>query len=169
MPSQVSVQGGALPGDVDGFRYPPAEPIRLLVENGDLFLRDWVSALVKVVANWRGAVVVLRDTFTEAPLSLTYICGITVWTLDLVHYTCPFALENFVLGVYQAAPDGVVRLEVHEHSRFADDSADSVCEVPHIGECDAASVPSGAGVLGDSGRFGFGGSNPGGLGIAWHT
>ena len=53
--------------------------------------------------------------------------------------------------------------------RFADDSADSVCEVPHIGECDAASVPSGAGVLGDSGRFGFGGSNPGGLGIAWHT
>ena len=73
MPSPVSVQGGALPGDVDGFRYPPAEPIRLLVENGDLFLRERVSALVKVVAHWRGAAVVLRDAFTEAPLSLTYI------------------------------------------------------------------------------------------------
>ena len=69
VPSPVSVQGGALPGDVDGFRYPPAEPIRLLLENGDFFLREWVSALVKVVAHWRGAAVVLRDAFTEAPLS----------------------------------------------------------------------------------------------------
>ena len=169
VPSLVSVQGWALPGDVDGFRYPPAEPIRLLVENGDLFLREWVSALVKVVAHLREAAVVLQDAFTEAPLSLTYICGITVWTLDLVHYTRPFVLGNFVLGVYQTAPDGIVRFEVQGHSRFMDGSADSVCEVPHIRECDAAPVPGGAGVLGDSGRFGFGGSNPGGLGIAQHT
>ena len=84
VPSPVSVQGGALPGDVDGFRYPPAEPI--------------------LVAHWRGAAVVLRNTFMEAPLSLTYVCGITVWTLDLVHYTRPLVLGNFVLGVYQAAP-----------------------------------------------------------------
>ena len=58
----------------------------------------------------------LQDAFTEAPLSLTYIYGITVWTLDLVHYTRPFVLGNFVLGGYQAGPDGFVRFEVHGNS-----------------------------------------------------
>ena len=52
--------------------------------------------------------------------------------------------------MYQAAPDGVVGFEVHGHSRFADGSADSVCEVPQIRECDAAPLPGGAGVLQDS-------------------
>ena len=167
--SPVSVQGGALPGNVDDFRYPTAEPISLLVEDGELFLREWVSSLVKVVTPWRGAVVVLRDAFAEAPLSLTYICGITVWTLDLVHYTCPLVVGNFVLGVYQAAPDGVVRFEVHGHPCSADGSAESVGEVPYVWECDAVLLPGGAADLGDSRRFGLGGSNPGGLGIARHT
>ena len=67
------------------------------------------------------------------------------------------------------APDGVVGFEVHGHSRFADGAADSVCEVPHIRECDAALVPGGAGVLGTVGTLGLVALNPGGLGVARHT
>ena len=67
--SPVSVKGGALPGNVDDFRYPTAEPISLLVEDGDLLLREWVSALVKVVTHWRGAAVVHQDAFAGSSQS----------------------------------------------------------------------------------------------------
>ena len=140
-----------------------------LVDNGDLFLRIWVTALFQVVKHWRWATVVLRDAFMEAPLSPLYLCGITVWTLDLVHYTCPFVLGSFVLGLNQVAPDGVIRFEVHRHSGSLDGSVDSVCEVPHIQEFDFAFVPGGAGVLGAGGRCGFCSGNLGGLDVSWHT
>ena len=86
-----------------------------------------------------------------------------------IWHTTPALSSVGTLALYQTALDGVVKCEVHGHSRSADGSADSVCDVPHVRECDAAFVPGGAGVLGDYGRFGFGGSNPGGLAVAWHT
>ena len=97
-PSPVSVQDGALPGNVYGFRFPLRNQWVSWWRMETSFSREWVSALVKMVTHWRRAAVVLRGAFAQAPLSLTCMCGITVWTLDLVHYW--FTLL-FILIIYK--------------------------------------------------------------------
>ena len=69
--------------------------------------------MLHMVTDGRGTAMVFSNPFLKAPFSFTYIMGVTRVTLDLVDNSTLIHGGNFVFGVYQHAPYGVVRFQVN--------------------------------------------------------
>ena len=164
--STVSIEDGGLLVDMDGLRHPPPEPVRLLMQDGDFFVRKGVAVPLQMMANGRGRFVVFCHPLAQLPLRFPDIGGATVCTLNVVHQACLVLLVQLVLRVDQAPADGVVRAKVHCHPCLADGTCNGLRYRSHIRQRDVTPVTGFCGFTWDCGfDLGCGGCFPGRSGV----
>ncbi len=103
---------------------------------------------------------VFSHSLLETSFSLTYVVGIAGVTLDLIDYPTSAHGGHFVLGVYQHAPNGVVRFKMDTDPSLAHQPGDVVRQVANVWEGYTAFDFGSTGVTGHCGCLGGGSCDP---------
>ena len=96
VPALVSVERGRLAMDVDGLSHSPLEPVRFLVEYGDLRVGDGVLSIApgmvlgSAMFSKRRGTTMFFDPRPQTSFGFSYITCWAVTTLDLIHRTSLF-------------------------------------------------------------------------------